>query len=278
MNASRRLRVSRRIAALVIGLSALLIVATAGTAGVIATSQGTCNFVSNSTALQCMLGTLLPGQSATIRFGVPAPAPGTLVNTVTVGSHQVELFPTNNRASAHVRIREAADIALVKYDSPDPVRVGNPLTYTIVMVNNGPSPAPNVTIVDQLPPTVSLVSVNTSYGACFPAGQSIGCSFGLLPVGSQVVIKIVVIPHEVGTITNVVSVACSIFDPVPGNNRAEATTRVDPAVVDLQVTKTGSPSVVNVGDMVNYTITVTNAGPDVATGVVLNDQMLLVGN
>jgi len=43
------------------------------------------------------------------------------------------------------------DISVIKTDSPDPVTVGNNLTYTIVVSNNGPETGTGVTLIDQLP-------------------------------------------------------------------------------------------------------------------------------
>lgn len=47
--------------------------------------------------------------------------------------------------------------------------------------------------------------------------------------------------------------------------------RVVAPTVDLRVTKTDSPDPVGVSEVVTYTITVTNFGPDDASDVVLND-------
>ena len=55
------------------------------------------------------------------------------------------------------------------------------------------------------------------------------------------------------------------FDPNPANNSASATET--PQQADLAVTKTVSDATPNVGDQITFTVTLTNAGPDAATGV-----------
>ena len=42
----------------------------------------------------------------------------------------------------------AADLSVTKTDSPDPVRSGGNLTYTITVTNNGPDAATGVTMTD----------------------------------------------------------------------------------------------------------------------------------
>jgi uncharacterized repeat protein (TIGR01451 family) len=72
-------------------------------------------------------------------------------------------------------------------------------------------------------------------------------------------------------ITNVASVTGNESDPDPGNNTAEKSVRVIGA--DLVVTKTVNITAPNAGDVITYTITVANNGPDNATGVQLVDVL-----
>ncbi len=44
-----------------------------------------------------------------------------------------------------------ADLAVSQTDAPDPARVGQALTYTITVRNNGPKAATGVTLTDTLP-------------------------------------------------------------------------------------------------------------------------------
>ena len=55
------------------------------------------------------------------------------------------------------------------------------------------------------------------------------------------------------------------FDPNTGNNTASATET--PQQADLAITKTVSNPTPNVGDIITFTVTLTNTGPDAATGV-----------
>ena len=61
------------------------------------------------------------------------------------------------------------------------------------------------------------------------------------------------------------------FDPNTGNNTASATET--PQQADLSVTKTVSDATPNVGDQITFTVTLTNQGPDTATGVQVTDLL-----
>jgi uncharacterized repeat protein (TIGR01451 family) len=125
----------------------------------------------------------------------------------------------------------SADLRITKADSPDPVSVGSTLTYTIQVQNLGPEAATGVTVTDQLPSGVDFVSAVATAGQCGLQGRKVTCNLGAIPVqtvsyiGSPTV-TLSVIPRRIGTIDNTASVKGSQKDPVAGNNKARATTRV----------------------------------------------------
>ncbi|HET9198314.1 MAG TPA: hypothetical protein VFN92_08690 [Solirubrobacterales bacterium] len=126
----------------------------------------------------------------------------------------------------------SADLKITKTDTPDPVRVGSSLTYSIGVENLGPNPASGVTVTDNLPKNVDLVSANGPAGPCAVQGGKVTCAVGALdPVGvdyggAQVGITIVVVPRATGTIRNTATVKGDQKDPVKGNDKATASTRV----------------------------------------------------
>ncbi|MCX7719275.1 MAG: DUF11 domain-containing protein, partial [Candidatus Sumerlaeaceae bacterium] len=162
---------------------------------------------------------------------------------------------------------EAADVAVTKSASPNPVFVGQPLTYTIVVTNNGPQPT-TATLTDVLPAGVSFVSASTG---CSEVSGTVTCAVGPLAAGQATTVTIVVVPNTTGTIVNRAVVAGGAFDPVPGNNQTpDVETQVRP-LADLSITKTASTNRIFVGQPLTYTITVSNAGPSPATNVTMTD-------
>ena len=116
-----------------------------------------------------------------------------------------------------------ADLSITNTDLPDPVLVGDTLTYTITVTNNGPVGATNVVVTDTLPGSVSLVSAP----GCTGSG-TLTCAVATLASGDSAILTITVTPTSAGDITNTASVAASESDPNTANNLATSTTTVNP--------------------------------------------------
>jgi uncharacterized repeat protein (TIGR01451 family) len=128
-------------------------------------------------------------------------------------------------------VNPVADLALTKTDKPDPAHVGQPLTYTITVTNNGPLTASGVTMTDNLPKKAGFGSASTTQGVCSykSSRRIVACNIGNVTSGSSVVVTIVIKPTAKGTIQNTATVsATSPTDPNPNNNTATATTVVVP--------------------------------------------------
>jgi len=166
----------------------------------------------------------------------------------------------------------SANLKLTKADSPDPVRVGAGLTYTIGVENLGPSPAGGVTVTDNLPKGVDLVSASGPAGPCAAQGGKVTCTVGSLnPTGVDyggvpAQVTIVVVPRKTGTIRNTATVKGDQKDPVSSNNKATASTLVLGTVScrGVAATVTGTT-----GDDVLFG----TPGPDVVAGLAGNDRI-----
>jgi uncharacterized repeat protein (TIGR01451 family) len=143
----------------------------------------------------------------------------------------------------------SSNLRIAKSDSPDPVRVGQQLTYSIGVENLGPSPATGVTVTDNLPKDVDLISASGPSGPCAVEGGKLTCTIGALaPVGvdyggSPASVTIVVVPRRTGTIRNTATVKGDQKDPVGRDNKATASTRVLglPTCRGLTATIAGTP-------------------------------------
>ncbi|MEG4989126.1 hypothetical protein QUB08_25760, partial [Microcoleus sp. BR0-C5] len=160
-----------------------------------------------------------------------------------------------------------ADVSVSQNDSPEPVTVGNNLTYTVTVTNNSPvNAADNVVLTDNLPAGVTVVSANSSQGTVTinPAGtgnlprtasqvtpvspSGITANLGTIPPNGSVVTTIVVTPTVPGLINNNVSVSTSSSDSNLANNSDSEITLVNPfpptptpLFADISVSQNDSP-------------------------------------
>jgi uncharacterized repeat protein (TIGR01451 family) len=114
--------------------------------------------------------------------------------------------------------RPAADLAVTKSDSPDPVSRGGTLIYSVVVTNQGLNPAVAVSLTDPLPANVRFVSVTSSAGTCAQANGAVTCSLGDITNGGSETVMITVTPRRTGTVTNTAQVSSLSPDPNLANN------------------------------------------------------------
>ena len=116
----------------------------------------------------CNLGTISNGANATVDIVVNPTATGTLSNLA--GATAIEADPdTGNNAVVHLStVDPAADLSVTISDSPDPVTVGNSLTYTITVSNNGPLTSTAVSLTSPLLESVTYISATPTQGSCGP--------------------------------------------------------------------------------------------------------------
>lgn len=171
---------------------------------------------------------------------------------------------------------QAADLQLTKTVNDASPDVGDSVTFTVTLSNQGPNNATGVEVTDVLPPGITFASSDASVGSYVP-GTGLW-TVGNLAGGSSAVLTITGTIAGVGSRTNTAQVTASDQpdpDSTPGNNvEAEddqASVSVQTVAIDLQLSKTVDDASPNVGQSVNFVITLTNQGPDAATGIEVRD-------
>jgi uncharacterized repeat protein (TIGR01451 family) len=86
------------------------------TAGVPTSTVGTCSIAGGQ--LQCNVGTLSGGQSATITLPATAGAAGLVSNSAVVTSTEIELTPANNLATAQTMVTATAGCTVATFSGP----------------------------------------------------------------------------------------------------------------------------------------------------------------
>lgn len=184
----------------------------------------------------------------------------------------------SERSAISFRVKRClTDLVVIKkvVDAPDAQSapsylLGQTITYSIEAQNIGTVKATDVKVDDILPTGATYVS-STPSGA-YNNGTSVW-TIGDLTAGSTKVLLIQVIFNKIGNIVNTAKISGTNEDPTKlGNNTSTVTTPVID-IADLSLTKVVDKSVVNVGDIVEYTITVLNSGPNTATNVEVKDKL-----
>ncbi len=130
------------------------------------------------------------------------------------------------------------DLALVKQDDIDPVRVGQTFTYTLMVTNNSDRDGTGVTVVDTLPAEVSYVSDDAG---CSVNGQTVTCQLGTIGKnGGTASVAITVSADSAGSVTNSATVSANEVEADGSDNVDTETTLIrensPPQAVDDTVT------------------------------------------
>jgi uncharacterized repeat protein (TIGR01451 family) len=224
--------------------------------------------------------TLTAGERVTLTIAgeVKANFVGQLINTAVVTPIGVLDPDVQNNRSTYMNPRFlTADLAVAKHSAPCPYVSGARITYTLVVTNYGPSAVSALTLTDYLPASILTPTYYTAIGTY---DSATGAWQGLyLNAGTHVTLTITgTVPQMFdGVLENIAQVATpQARDPNMTNNTA---IDLNPGVPILEATKrdvlftdvdnNGFPSP---GDVLLYTITITNSGDISATGVSFSDM------
>jgi len=240
------------------------------------TTQGSLMYVSAANKVVFTVGTLINGASVTLNIiaivdtgtcGVP------ITNTASItATDQVDPNNSNNSNSVDITV-QCADLEVSKsVDEPNPGK-GDTVKYTVTVTNNGPDSATNVKLTDELPSGVTYKSATITQG-------NYNSITGIWTVGglNNGVSAILTISAIVDTdacsvaVINTASIA-SVDQADPDNRNNSDSAELTVQCADLEVSKSVNDPTPGEGETIIYTITVTNNGPDDATGVEITDRL-----
>ena len=224
------------------------------------------------TCTRASIGTRTSAPAISVTVTAPAQA-GTLLNTASVASTTADPDTSNNADSASTTVTASADLSLTK-TGPLTVDSGASVTYLLTATNNGPSDAVDVAVTDTLPAGVTFVSADGTGWTCIASGNaSVSCVRPALAAGdvAPTITVVVTAPTGSTTLVNSASVSSATPDPEPANDDASVSTQVAGSA-DLSIVKSG-PSNVIARDSLTYTLVVSNAGPDAAVAVEVEDTL-----
>jgi uncharacterized repeat protein (TIGR01451 family) len=232
---------------------------------------GTCavNGSAPSQTLHCDFGDLGVTASVTVHitsstsFVSCATYPNIATAATTNGS------PASATASTTV---QCPALDLTKTADNPVVNAGSDLGFTITLSNSGPGTATGVSLSDPLPTGTginwSLDDASKAAG-CAVVAVSVQCAFGSLTAGNSLSVHLTT-PTEFATCGQYVNQASAQASNHPV---VQAQATADVQCPDLSITKTADATPVNTGDQIGFTVTVSNAGPGIATNVKVNDPL-----
>lgn len=168
-----------------------------------------------------------------------------------------------------------ADLSISKTDNKAFQVAGLNSSYTIVVSNSGPSNAPNATVTDIFPASITSVvwtCVGAGGASCAASGSGDINETVDLPAGGSVTFtaNTSTDPAATGTLSNTASVFSAVIDPNPANNSATDTTLFT-QTADLRISKTDGRTSVIAGESNTYTIVASNLGPSNVVGATVTD-------
>jgi len=187
--------------------------------------------------------------------------------------------PANNDTSDGVDVRAVVDLSVVKTHT-GPIRIGDPLTFSLAVHNAGHSTATNVVLVDTAPSGLTPASSAASPGwTCTVGGQDVTCLLDdPLAAGATappLSLTSTVTSPAYPSADNRAHVDSDGTEAAPADNSSVDTVTVPPRV-DLLVRKSHE-GVLQVGSEATYVIEVSNAGPTNDPGPITVTDTLPVG-
>jgi|GEM_PF-687515 len=207
-----------------------------------------------------------------------------IVNTATATPGPGITDPTPATSTVTTTISNVANVRITK-SGPANIAVGEMMSYTLRIVNDGPSNATGVLIKDAVP---ANLEAGATWTATVQNGATVSATSGTgdvditgdIPAGTGIIsIELkgkVKASNADGTVFINTATAnfppgSLIVDPDPTSNTSSVITRVNNDPV-LMVSKSG-PSSVDIGDPINYTIVIRNGGAGNIVGAQIADPV-----
>ena len=143
--------------------------------------------------------------------------------TITVTNPDGQIVSSS---SGILTINPQANLQITQTSAPNPVAAGYHLTYYLMVTNNGPDIATNVTVVETLPAQVNFVS--SAPAPASQAGVQLTYNLGSLASGSSMPIDITIVlpPSTTGPLSATANVTSDLDDLNSKDNSATAVTDV----------------------------------------------------
>jgi uncharacterized repeat protein (TIGR01451 family) len=242
--------------------------------------------------------TVVVGTPITLSFDATVAPTGDYLNiaqVTTANEFDIDSNPNNDNgdqseddeANVLPSVQQVIDLSLVKTvamsidaDGSGSYTAGDTVRFDLLLSNAGPNVATNVVVRDVVPNGFS--AIGNIVPAATLAGNTVTWSNLTVGVGGSITLSFEAVIEFAGDHSNtaeVVGADQGDNDSTPGNgdpteDDEDTVTVILADVIDLSLVKTASGGpIYAAGDVVTFTLTLANAGPNNATGVVVSDPV-----
>jgi len=229
------------------------------------------------TGIDIAAGTTAAVPAGTVTFSVTVNA-DTPNGTVLDNTGHIQLgsgTPLDSNTTEHfvkfpvIGALKSSDPASGTVAAPAPVSPGQTIDYTITVSNTGLADATGVTVSDAIPAGTTYVADSADNGGTLASGVLTWSGLTVTAGGTLDL-------HFRVTVDGTDADGTLIDNTATVNGVPTNTTHHEVGVAVLAIAKTADPpsgSIVQPGDQINYTITVTNTGHAAATGETVTDTL-----
>ncbi|WP_328803913.1 beta strand repeat-containing protein [Paenibacillus glycinis] len=226
-----------------------------------------------------LIGSLAPGASATVTYGVNInmPVSDQILNQSTVSFTSGAFSATSSSNVTTTPVTQPI-IGMVKTANTANASVGDTVTFTIAVSNTGNLPA-NVTVTDTVPTTTtfqanSVIVNGTPQPGATPTG---GINAGTINPGATTFVMFSVVIDSLPNPQFLVNQASSTYTFTPPDGRLLTRTQqsntlsIPVSSPNVTAVKSSTSTAVSVGDVIPYSVLVSNAGIAPISNVVFID-------
>ncbi|XBB56166.1 cell surface protein, partial [Bacillus sp. SW7] len=232
------------------------------------------------------IGAIAPNSSISIAFQVTAtstPVQNPIANSATASytfiadpnAPIVSRTVTSN--TVFTTINTATILSLKQVDKSFS-RIGDTLTYTVALTNNGNSSAQNVIFTDTIPSGTAFIADTFSINGIPQSGANPvnGVNIGSITAGTTVTVSFQVTVTSLPTENPIVNFSSTSYQLVsPPDTETSISNPVSTQIKEaiLSMTKNESASFANIGQTAFYTTSITNVGNTDATNIIFTDVL-----
>ena len=205
------------------------------------------------------IGNLSKNETVTLNITINATNTTTYHTIVTTSINDTDL--TNNNATISFNLSATSDLSISLIVNQTSFIIGDNITLTINLTNNGPDLAENITI-----------NINSPFGFILDSIFNTTISISSLTSGSSLEFNLTGILTNNGTYTFQVNTSSMTYDNDTSNNN-DTITFYASNIVDLSVIITSNATSILSGEYIELIVNVTNHGPGIAENITLSSNI-----